>query len=104
MFQDLFIYSVSISCIYYFLSIEFLGVKLKNIFFFWLIILLIICLDLFYQYFNGENILGYKSIKQGDFNRLGGFLDDELKISNLIIYFFVPVFSFFHFLCGEEFI
>ncbi len=80
-----------------FLSIEFLGVKLKNIFFFWLIILLIICLDLFYQYFNGENILGYKSIKQGDFNRLGGFLDDELKISNLIIYFFVPVFSFFHF-------
>ena len=80
-----------------FLSIEFLGVKLRNIFFFWLIILLIICLDLFYQYFNGENILGYKSIQQGDFNRLGGFLDDELKISNLIIYFFVPVFSFFHF-------
>ena len=25
------------------------------------------------------------------------FLDDELKISNLIIHFFVPIFSYYHF-------
>ena len=28
--------------------------------------------------------------------RLGGFLNDELKIANLIIYFFVPIFTYFH--------
>ena len=57
----------------------------------------VILFDIFFQYIFGKNLLGYQSILHGDFMRLGGFLDDELKISNLIIHFFVPIFSYFHF-------
>lgn len=80
-----------------YLILENFRINIKRIFTYWFIILTIILFDIFFQYSFGKNILGYQSILHGDFMRLGGFLDDELKISNLIIHFFVPIFSYFHF-------
>lgn len=79
-----------------YLILDIFKLDLKKIFFSWLFISMIISFDIFYQYNFGKNIFGYKSILQGDFYRLGGFLNDELKIANLIIHIFVPVFVFLH--------
>ena len=78
------LYIISLS---YFLNKDY--VNSKKIFFFWGIITLIICIDLQIQNILGKNIFGYESIKQGNLIRLGGFLNDELKISYLINIFFV---------------
>lgn len=78
------LYVISLS---YFLNKDY--VNSKKIFFYWGIITLIICLDLQIQNVLGKNIFGYESIKQGNLIRLGGFLNDELKISYLINSFFV---------------
>ena len=78
------LYVISLS---YFLIKDY--VNSKKIFFYWGIITLIICLDLQVQNILGKNIFGFESIKQGDVVRLGGFLNDELKISYLINSFFV---------------
>ena len=80
-----------------YLILENFRINIKRIFTFWFIILTIILFDILFQYNFGKNILGYQSILHGDFMRLGGFLDDELKISNLIIHLFVPIFSYYHF-------
>lgn len=77
----------------YFINI--LNISLDKIFKYWLIIILIICVDLFFQHFTLSNLLGYKAILQGDLHRLGGFMGDELKIANLIFHFGTLVFSFF---------
>ena len=81
------------------LSISFfintLKLNLKKIFLFWLIFLLIICADLFLQKFTLTNIIGYKAIPQGDIYRLGGFMDQELKISNFIFHFGSITLAFF---------
>ena len=77
-------YVISLS---YFLNKDY--INSKKIFFYWGIITLIICLDLQIQNILGKNIFGYESIKQGNLIRLGGFLNDELKISYLINNFFV---------------
>lgn len=79
-----------------YLILENFDVNINKIFFGWLIISVMISLDIFFQYIFGKNILGYPSILQGDFHRLGGFLNDELKIANLIIHIFVPVLAYFH--------
>ena len=71
--------------------------NLKKILKFWALILTFIALDLFFQYIFGKNLLGYPSLAQDHFQRLGGFLGDELKIANLIIHFFIPVFAYFHY-------
>ena len=63
---------------------------------YWGMILLIIFFDLIFQYFNGVNLLGFESIQQGNINRLGGFMNSELKISNLIFHFSTIVFSYFY--------
>jgi len=78
------IYVISLS---YFLNKDY--INSKKIFFYWGIITLLICFDLQLQNILGKNILGYESIKQGNLIRLGGFLNDELKISYLINNFFV---------------
>ncbi len=78
------LYVISLS---YFLNKDY--VNSKKIFFYWGIITLIICIDLQIQNILGKNIFGYESIKQGNLIRLGGFLNDELKISYLINNFFV---------------
>ena len=77
-------YVISLS---YFLNKDY--INSKKIFFYWGIITLIICLDLQIQNILGKNIFGYESIKQGNLIRLGGFLNDELKISYLINNFFL---------------
>ncbi len=61
----------------------------NKIFFYWGIILLIACLDLQLQNINGKNILGYEAVLQGNFFRLGGFMNDELKIAYFINNFFI---------------
>ena len=73
------------------LSISFfinnLNINLKKIFGFWGVIILIICIDLIFQFFTQANSFGYKAIPQGAIYRLGGFMGDELKISNLVFHF-----------------
>ena len=81
------------------LSISFffnsLKINQKKIFKFWFGIVLIICIDLFIQYFYKVNITGYPAILQGNIYRLGGFMGDELKISNLVFHFGTLVFTYF---------
>ena len=55
----------------------------NKIFFYWGIILFVACLDLQLQNITGKNILGYEAVLQGNFFRLGGFMNDELKIAYL---------------------
>ena len=80
------------------LSISFffnsLKINQKRIFKFWFVIILIVCIDLFIQYFNKVNITGNPAILQGNLYRLGGFMGDELKISNLLFHFGAIVFSY----------
>ena len=71
----------------YFLNKDY--IKSKKIFFYWGFIIFLICLDLQLQNITGKNILGYESILEGKLIRLGGFLNDELKIAYLINNFFV---------------
>lgn len=52
----------------------------------WLITLIIISLDLIFEYFSGQNILGFNSPMKG---RLSGFLGNELKIGHLYLGFFI---------------
>ncbi|WP_435149226.1 oligosaccharide repeat unit polymerase [Candidatus Pelagibacter bacterium nBUS_32] len=83
----------------YIISITFfinnLNISLNKVFKYWLIIIIIICIDLFFQFFTQNNLFGYEAIRQGEFYRLGGFMDDELKIANLIFHIGALVFSFF---------
>lgn len=76
----------------YFFNI--LKIDQNKIFKYWMIIFIIICLDLIYQFITRENLLGFKAILQGSIYRLGGFMDDELKISNLIYHFGTLVFAY----------
>ncbi len=76
--------------------IENFNLNFKKILKYWGLILILITFDLFFQYIFGKNLLGYPSIAQDHFQRLGGFLGDELKIANLIIHLFIPVFVYFH--------
>ena len=75
--------------------VNFLDLNLKKIFRFWLIIFFLIGFDLFIQYFTNTNILGFEAIEQGSIYRLGGFMNDELKISNLLYHFGALIFSFY---------
>ena len=62
---------------------------------FWLFIILVTCVDLFFQYFNHVNLIGNEAILQGPIYRLGGFMGEELKISNFIFHFGTLVFIYF---------
>ena len=64
-----------------------LGVKLEKILFYWMIVILITCLDIFFQKNTLTNIFGFEAVLQGSVYRLGGFMNDELKISNIIFNF-----------------
>ena len=61
--------------------------ELKIIFSLWVITLIIIIFDLYFQNLFGFNTVGYVSPMPG---RLPGFLKDELKIAHLLIGFFIP--------------
>lgn len=51
---------------------------------FWLLTILVVCFDIYYEYFNGINILGIKSIYN---DRIASFLGKELKIGNFVLGF-----------------
>ena len=74
-----------------------LNIDLNKIYKYWLIIVTIICIDLIFQFYNHKNLIGYEAVIQGPIYRLGGFMDDELKISNLLFQFGALSFSFFIF-------
>ena len=85
-------FPIFVISICYFFNI--LKIDQNKIFKYWMIIFIIICLDLIYQFITRENLLGFKAILQGNIYRLGGFMDDELKISNLIYHFGTLVFAY----------
>ena len=72
-----------------------LNLNINKVFKYWIYILIIICLDLIFQFFTLENFFGYQAILHGNIYRLGGFMNDELKISNLIFHFGSLVFAYF---------
>tara|TARA_E500000178_G_scaffold353694_1_gene420274 strand:- start:1491 stop:2708 length:1218 start_codon:yes stop_codon:yes gene_type:complete len=58
----------------------------------WMIIILITIIDLYVQFFFGQNLLGFKSPWN---ERLSGFFNQELKVAHLLIGFFLPSFAYF---------
>lgn len=74
--------------------INYQKINLNKIINYWLILIVIVCFDLFFQFYFGTNIFGYKSIPIENINRLGGFLNDELKISNFLFHFGFLVFAY----------
>ena len=78
------LYVISLS---YFLNKNY--INKKKIFFAWGFIVFLICLDLLLQNSTGKNILGYEHVPQGEINRLGGLLNDELKIAYILNNLFV---------------
>ena len=60
-----------------------------------MIVILITCLDIFFQKNTLTNIFGFEAVLQGSVYRLGGFMNDELKISNIIFNFGALVFCYF---------
>ena len=57
-----------------------------------MITILITIIDLYVQFFFGQNLLGFKSPWNA---RLSGFFDQELKVAHLLIGFFLPSFAYF---------
>lgn len=58
----------------------------------WLLTILITIIDLYIQFFFGQNILGFESPWN---ERLSGFFNQELKVAHLLIGFFLPSIAFF---------
>ena len=58
----------------------------------WMTIILITIIDLYIQFFFGQNLLGFESPWH---ERLSGFFDQELKVAHLLIGFFLPSFAYF---------
>lgn len=67
-------------------------INLKKILFFWLIILVIISLDMFYQGITGYNITGYST---GHPLRSSSFFFDELKVASFFVGFSFLSVSYF---------
>ena len=77
-------------------------VDIKKIITSWSFIFMIIFFDLFFQKFFGYNIFGYPIIMEGDTKRLGGFMNKELKIANLINHFLMLIIGYFFFIFIKE--
>ena len=79
------------------LSIAYFLKKYSNniniVFGMWMIIILITIIDLYVQFFFGQNLIGFKSPWNA---RLSGFFDQELKVAHLLIGFFLPSFAYFY--------
>jgi|688.fasta_scaffold33200_5 O-antigen ligase len=56
----------------------------NSILLFWLLTLFVVCFDIYFEYFNGKNILGIKSIYN---DRIASFLGKELKIGHFVLGF-----------------
>ena len=61
--------------------------SLNKIISYYLIIILVVIFDSFFQYFIGKNILGYESFQMGKIKRLSSFLGNEYKIGGYILPF-----------------
>ncbi len=61
----------------------------KKVFTYWTLILIVTCADIQFQSIYGKNFLGFNVVPEGEVNRLGGFMDQELKIANFINNFFI---------------
>lgn len=66
--------------------------KKNKIFFFWLLTIIFISLDVNLEFFTGKNILGNSSEYQG---RIASFLNKELKIGSFLYSIYLPVFAYF---------
>ena len=66
--------------------------NLDIVFRLWMITIMITIIDLYVQFFFGQNLLGFKSPWN---ERLSGFFDQELKVAHLLIGFFLPSFAYF---------
>ena len=66
--------------------------KIDIVFRLWMAIILITIIDLYVQFFFGQNLLGFKSPWHA---RLSGFFNQELKVAHLLIGFFLPSFAYF---------
>ena len=87
------IYAISLG---YLLNRSFINEK--KVFLFWALILIVTCFDIQFQSINGKNLLGYEAVPEGEVIRLGGFMDQELKIAHLINNFFlISLGAFFYF-------
>jgi hypothetical protein len=76
-----------IKYIVYIFSLFFLLEKktfFNRIFLVWIISALIVTFDIFFEYFNGKNILGFESY---DPSRIASFLGKELKIAHFLFFF-----------------
>lgn len=82
-------YILFVMTIIYFFNIN-SGIYRKIILNTWLIIFLIICFDLIYEFFLGKNILGFTSYMPG---RLASFFNDELKIGHFYYGFSLIILS-----------
>ncbi len=66
--------------------------NLDIVFKLWMITILVTIIDLYIQFFFGQNMLGFKSPWN---ERLSGFFNQELKVAHLLIGFFLPSFAYF---------
>jgi O-antigen ligase len=70
--------------IYFLISVFKNEKNCNSILLFWLLTIFIVCLDIYFEFFNGKNILGIKSIYN---DRISSFLGKELKIGHFILGF-----------------
>ena len=70
--------------IYFIISIFKNKKNYNSILLFWLLTLFVVCFDVYFEYFNGKNILGIKSIYN---DRIASFLGKELKIGHFVLGF-----------------
>jgi O-antigen ligase len=70
--------------IYFLISIFENKKNYNSILLFWLLTLFVVCFDIYFEYFNGKNILGIKSIYN---DRIASFLGKELKIGHFVLGF-----------------
>lgn len=61
----------------------------------WLIIILIVSFDIFFEYSYGYNILGFKN-ETGYTGRIASFFKDELIVGSFVLAFTIPIFSYFY--------
>ena len=66
----------------------------KKMFYFWLLIMLIIIFDVFFEFLNGSNILGYYSLNSSG-KRIASFFKDELIVGSFLYSFFFMIIGFF---------
>ena len=79
--------------IFLFVAINFIFYQEKNIDFIfkvWLAVILIVFFDIYYEFYNGKNILGFPSLK----NRIGSFFKDEAVIGSFVNSFIFLIFGY----------